>query len=258
MSETEKATAIIGIRKSFVAIPYSHTIEPAAWEGVRDSVYGHEGLAVNAWRNRSSLLAHNFNECVCKGLKDNEFDYIALLHSDMGVSKGWIGTGIQEMDSHGFDVIHAPAAIKNGSGLTSTAGAYVDDEWAVVRRLTMKELRKLPTTFGIDELREHLDADLLRLLPNTGCMIMKVGPWLRDDFPGFQILSRINRSYGDPLADVVPEDWNFGHWADRNGIKVGGTTAIVTRHVGPQEYPSDGSWGEEVDTFWKSAQEVAA
>jgi len=146
---------------------------------------------------------------------------------------------------------------KDASGLTSTAVAYSDDAWEIKRRITMTELQQLPPTFDADTLRQCYDPRAFRLLPNTGCILMRYGDWLKS-FPGFSILDRITRvSDSQWRSDVVPEDWHFGYWAGRNGVKVGGTKAAVTRHYGRQYFPSDGAWGQASDIFYMNHVEAS-
>lgn len=230
-------------RRVFLALPNNHNVANETWQSVLDS--GRGDLSVYTWREENSLLAHNFNRCLVKCLGMGGFDYFALLHADMQADKGWIGTLIDELESHNLDALHAVVPIKNVSGLTSTAVAYDDDEWGLVRRITVRELAELPTTFDIDTLKERFDADADRLLPNTGCLLLKCGEWIKD-FPGFEVLDRI----ADGKSEVVPEDWNFGHWCARNDVKVGGTKAVKIGHVGRWIFRNDEAWGEQTDSYW--------
>lgn len=243
-------------RRVFLGIPNNHQISNETWQSVLHA--GNQDVSVYSWRSQTSLLANNFNGCVEKCLQAGDFDAFALIHSDIEASDGFIATLLTECERLGLDAIHAVVPIKNHDGYTSTAVAYSDNEWDTVRRITVKELAKLPTSFDIETLKEVYDPNAIRLLPNTGCLLMKCGDWL-NDFPGFEIMDRIERTRdGGWDARVVPEDWNFGHWAARNGVKVGGTKAVKIKHWGRQPYPNDEQWGKEVDEHWAKKQLATA
>lgn len=201
---------------------------------------------------KSSLLAHGFNDIVVTFHTIGEFDYFAMLHADVVGSSGWLNVMVDAMEERELDVLHSVCNIKNDSGLTSTAIAYSDDEWSCVRRITLKELKKLPDVFDIDDTRPHFGDNAKFLLPNTGCMLIKAAEWFKD-FPGFCVLDRIKRAGDAWVSEVVPEDWNFGFWCGKNGLKVGGTTRVLTRHIGEADYCNNGDYGSEVDWHWVQA-----
>jgi hypothetical protein len=238
-------------RRAFVGLPNNWDIEPEAYEAAHGCVAGRSDIHAYVWRSENSLLPHNFNICLARCLNEGGYDYFALLHSDIGLGRGWLGVMIDELESHGLDALHAVVPIKNGSGLTSTAVAYDDDEWGLERRITLKELANLPKTFDIEVLQDCYDKRAIRLLPNTGVLVLKNGDWLRQ-FPGFSNPCKMIKA-GDAKWQpiTVPEDWNFGHWAARNGVKVGGTKAVVTRHAGRHTFRSDGDWGFDRDPDWE-------
>jgi hypothetical protein len=96
----------------------------------------------------------------------------------------------------------------------------------------------------------------VRLLPNTGCILIKLGDWI-DNFPGFEVRDRLATINGIRIAQTISEDWNFGYWAERNGLKVAGTRAVVTEHWGRAPYPSNQSWGAPVDEDWLKMRELS-
>lgn len=250
--------------KVFVAIPNNYDIEPEAYESARDCIHGRNDMRALVWRHQCSLLPHNFNICVCEFLNRGVETFMALHHSDLAaVQRGWMGIAIEEMERYGFDAIHAPSPIKNDSGLTSTAVAMEEDIWSLERRLTVKELKKLPDTFGIEDIQERIDQRAKILLPNTGLLVFRLGDWLRN-FPGFNNPCKIEPVYDKDkkktvwVPRTVPEDWLFGHWAHSHGLKVGGTKKITINHYGRQRYPSDGDWGAPVDEYWAKRQEAVA
>lgn len=216
----------------------------------RRAVEDGDGHTVHLLPTSSSLLAHNFNDCVAAAL-NNDYEYFGMLHTDIEIKEhGWLTVLVSEMNANGTDVIHAPAAIKDHRGITSTAIAYSDDDWALTRRLTTSELQQLPETFDISDIKETIDGDALWLLPNTGCLVMRADTWLKD-FSGFEIKDRIRRhSEKIWISEVVPEDWNFGLWCGRNQVSVAGTRKVVTHHYGMTDHPTSFKWGPQVDEFW--------
>ncbi len=244
-------------KRVFLAMPNNNAIVNETWQAVLES--GRDDLFVYTWRSENSLLAHNFNICLQKCLAMGDFDFYAQIHADIGADKGFLGTLLDQIETHGHDVIHAVVPIKNNSGLTSTAIAYSDDEWALERRITMTELSELPKTFDILNIRNEIDSNAVRLLPNTGCLMLRLGEWV-DDFPGFEIKSRLTRDdESNVKAETVPEDWNFGHWCARNGVTVAGTKAVGIGHWGRWQFRNDEVWGQRVDEAWRlKAEGVAA
>lgn len=235
----------------FVGQPYDHIMEPESEAAGRAGTLRKGDVKIKVQRRHETcLIARSFNMCLADCRNEGNYDYFGLLHSDVAADPGWVDTLMEEMDKSGADIIHAVAAIKNMHGLTSTALAYSDDEWAPVRKITTSELQTLPETFDIDALRECYDSEAVRLLPNTGCLLMRCGEWF-DSFPGFAVLDRMIFDGDKWQAQTVPEDWNLGHWAARNGVKVVGTRVVVTEHWGRAPYPSNQAWGMEVDPYYE-------
>jgi hypothetical protein len=242
-------------KRVFVGLPNCWDIEPEAYESALSCAGARTDIYCKIWRSESSLLPHNFNICLAECINEGGYGYWLLHHSDIGCPRGFLGVMLDEMESHGLDVLHAPVAIKNGSGLTSTALAYSDDEWATVRRLTLKEIATLPPTFDVHAVNATLNTNATHLLPNTGVLLVKLGDWI-SRFESFNNPCRIEvLPDGKWKPHTTPEDWLFGHWCARNGVKVGGTRSVVTSHIGRASYRSDGLWGAELDTDW--VQEVS-
>lgn len=229
-------------------------IRPASYHAVQRSHVKGDGLDVTVIRAPSSLLAHHANEQLVQCFNDGEFELFGIVHADIAPDENFIATMWGEMQAHNLDVLHACAAIKNYSGLTSTAADYAGERWHPVRRITTAELAQLPETFTVDTLREFYGPEVKRLLPNTGCILMRLDLLYERRFSGFAILDRIR--WTEPTepgrkakghAECVPEDWNFGHWCAENGLRVGGTKKVITRHYGEAHYSTDLVWGKPRD-----------
>lgn len=235
-------------------------IRPQSYHAVQKSHYKGDGLEVTVVRAPSSLLANHANEQLVQCFDDGSFDLFGIVHADIAPDENFIATMHSEMQAHKLDVLHAVAAIKNYSGYTSTAVDYAGERWYPVRRITTAELAKLPETFAVDTLREFYGPEVQRLLPNSGCILMRIDLLYERRFSGFCILDRIR--WTEPTepgkkakghAEVVPEDWNFGHWCSENGMRVGGTKKVGTRHYGECYYTTDCVQGNQRDEeFFRS------
>lgn len=238
--------------KIFLGQPCYGAIELEAVDAIDKALDDDGRYEITAMRLSSSLLAHCFNSLLATCLDAGGFDYFVLLHADVAPSDNWLGVMIQELTAHDLDVIHAPCALKNGKGLTSTAIAWTPNRWWPVRRITCRELQRLPETFTTEALRAEFDPNTYALLPNTGCLLLKIGPWV-DEFPGFTIddrLVKVPAPGGDSnrprwQAQVMSEDWNFGFWCAEHGVRVGATRKVATRHVGRVPFLTDVAWGSE-------------
>lgn len=240
------------MKRILLAQPHYGPIESESYLAAQRCRDKNHNIEVTVCRKTCSLLAHNFNNHLTACL-NNDYDYFAMLHPDIEAQDGWLSLLLDELELVDGDVIHAPVAIKNQDGFTSTAIAYEDDDWSLKRRITTTELQKLPETFDAEIIRHHLDQDALWLLPNTGCMLMRAGTWLKD-FPGFTIRDRVHREGDCWLSDVLPEDWNFGFWCGRNGVEVFGTRKVITKHYGRMAHPSNQAWGHATDIGWEAAK----
>lgn len=242
-----------GQPKVFLGVPHTHGVE---WETAKavlarcsePTAAGPLRCHLKVKDHPSSLLANGFNQLLAECVNDPHvrWDYFLLVHSDIAVLTDWfVDVLVEDAEAGGFDVLHVPQPIKDGRDLTSTALMNRKDKWARPRRLTVKELLRLPDLFD--------EADALRVMtglqprnpclaPNTGMMLLKMGPWVADfcDGAGFHMedkmmLMTVDR--GTPrerqlaVPRVVPEDWNFGWWCANHGVKVGGSRRVKTRHL---------------------------
>lgn len=194
-----------------------------------------------------SLLAHVFNVLWLQALVTKpkvNAEWWAMLHSDVIPAGGWLDTLIEEAEEHKADVVSAVLPIKDRRGVTSIAIDDPADPWAPLRRLTMREVFRLPETFDAADCGYPGNA----LLINTGCMVVNLkAPWV-DEFPGFEIRDTIrNLPDGSRTAMCAPEDWNFSRWLHQRNIKYVATRKVHADHVGEHRYPNDSVWGEETD-----------
>ncbi len=210
-----------------------------------------------------SALPWGFNKCWSEWVNDPKpKDYFVMLHSDVYPTEGgWVDVLIDALEEAKVDIMHAVVAIKDERGLTSTALGDLDP-FNRVRRVTTTELSKLPDLFLVDHVWKSLGGewpDPFHLLPNTGCMAVKLGGWCWE-FPGFHFLDRlidhpdeVGKDLGGRrprrLAQFSPEDWNFGRWLAENGLKVGGTRRLKVSHFGRHGFANWIAWGMPTDNY---------
>lgn len=200
----------------------------------------------------SSLLTYTFNSlwCAALNMRSQGVTHFAMLHDDIQPADGWIDTLLEEMNRVDADIISVVVPLKENSGLTSTA---IDtDPWRP-RRLTMREVAKLPETFRSSDVPWNKADDAL--LVNTGCWLCKFTlPWV--ERVCFHVDDEIVRVNGHFEPRVASEDWNFSRdlWNQYGAeIKVYATTKVHLTHSGTAQFQNWGSWGQETDEANTSA-----
>lgn len=203
-------------------------------------------IAVKLGQRTSSLLAMGFNHYWCHAL-NGRFDYFAMLHADVCPTHGWLDTLMDEMKATGADVISCVIPFKESTGLSSTAIGDPEQSWKPRRRLTMKEIAKLPDTFDAADAGYPGDV----LLVNTGCFLVDLSkPWCRelnDDGTAkfhFTINDRIVNLRGQFKAEVESEDWFASRQWAKAGLKVLATKKVAINHRGVFNFPNYGDWGD--------------
>jgi hypothetical protein len=207
-----------------------------------------------------SLLANNFNRLFISAWEGG-FDYLVLLHSDIGVhpplpGQSWVSRLVQLTRDYEVAACSAVVPIKSMDGLTSTALQLRQDTPYAMRRLAMMELRELPET----KVTRKVLCDLFGVLPevagpllvNTGCLCIDLRryDWAGAKWPGFKIVDELAwNTTCVPAAFVEPEDWNFSRWMHDKGWPYCATTEIVVDHHGSLIYSSCGNWGRPADDF---------
>lgn len=235
----------------FAAMPtYGGTVHPGAakafWlQAADDSI---DFMNVD---HGSSLLANAFNGLWCAALnmrrdmpdefKGRAITHFAMLHSDIAPACGWLKTLVDELDRCDADLCSVVVPIKSGDGITSTAISS-DDPFRVERRLTIKEVGKLPETFDA----EACGYPGRTLLANTGCWVCRFDrPWVEKVL--FEIRDRIDFEDGKFVPKVLPEDWNFSRQVFDHGGKVICTRKVPVRHYGATAYTMERTTGNDLD-----------
>lgn len=210
----------------------------------------------------NSSLTHNFNMLWYNCLNDREkygFTHFLMMHSDIAPQGLWLDQMMDVMDERDWDVVSVVSPIKDGRGLTSTA--WDTHRWRP-RRITMAELDRLPDSFDNDDVLSLDERGRATwkpgapcygptgiLLPNTGLMLIrfdKSRTWL--DKVCFEFRNRIVRedtgggvSY---IPDFEPEDWRFGRFLHRHGVRYGCTKRVKLSHLGNFSFLNHTVWGE--------------
>jgi hypothetical protein len=188
--------------------------------------------------NPCSLLNHNFNQHWAEALNardEHGATHFAMMHDDVCPDSGWLTVLLDELVAHDADVVSSVVRLKDWRGLTSTAVYDGQNPWER-KRLTLSEVADLPETFGAADTGSPL-------LINTGLWVCDLRkPWC-DDWC-FRSLERIVTRHGRRVAQVVSEDWAFGHFLNQRGAKVLATRKVLPGHEGCSHFHSGafGSW----------------
>lgn len=177
-----------------------------------------------------------FNELWCDALNSQSgCEIFCMMHDDVIPPPGWLDVMVDELESSGADILSAVIPIKDFRGISSTA--FMDKDTGKPQRLTMTEAQSLGTFTAEDAgFPNH------HLLINTGLWVCRLNQdWNKEVC--FTIRDRIVNIDGKYHAQGFSEDWMFGLWASKRGLKVMATTKVPVKHLGHFEYPA-GAWGE--------------
>ncbi len=191
----------------------------------------------------SSALANIFNYhwCNARNLRKQGVNITrwAMLHSDVVPADWFISTLLTDLDAHGADVMSAVAPLKDIRAITSTGIDDPNDHWNVLRRITLKEIYRLPSVFTAADCGYPNNA----LLVNTGCFVCDfTKDWVKKTH--FEIDDCIvEDEEGLAYPKYAPEDWNFSRQLHKLGAKVMATRNVLLGHVGSLDYTNNPGWG---------------
>jgi hypothetical protein len=210
----------------------------------------------------SSLLADCFNTMWCEAINMNA-EYFVMLHPDIWPSPGWVSDLMRIRAERNVDVVSAVVAIKDNQGISSTAIGNPTDPWRLVKRLTMREVHKLPQTFSAAD----CGYPECPLMVNTGCWICDLSrPWVRAlDQNGmakfcFNLHSRIRLLNGTLQSESCrSEDWEMSRHIWENGGTCLATREIETVHFGVHGFGNTSPWGDcDIDPLRDTAYQPGA
>jgi hypothetical protein len=192
------------------------------------------------------MLTGNFNEQLCMAWnmrKTHGTSHFVMLHGDISPQHAYADTLLDILSQTGADVVSAIVPIKGKDGYTSTAyGERLPNGKPITTKLTMRDVFKLPETFGIEDTPWPDKA----LLINTGLMAFRLDPWVREfllDEPfGFENWCEENED-GEIQSHALTEDWRFGLWLHKHGLKAVATRRVKLSHWGVMPYGNDSPWG---------------
>ena len=227
----------------FISVPSYGAMVPQAIEGLMLATSDHR-YVIKA--QGGSLLAYNFNRLWCIALNSREecgWTHFAMHHADIEAQPGWVDKLIAEMNRVGVDLLSVVVPIKDPRGLTSTG--LMDPKSRRIKRLTMKEIAKLPRTFTAADTTEPDNI----LVVNTGLWVCDfTKPWVEEVH--FQILDGIQKNDNGKFSPLIfSEDWNFSAKLQELGLKVAATNIVEVNHYGHGHYSNQGAWGD-----WESDQ----
>lgn len=242
------------MKKVLLVRPFYKSREPESDDASKRASL-RDGVVVHYASDENNMTCKNFNALLALCMNEGGYDYWGLLHGDVAPAPGFIDAMIDSCESHGLDATHIPCRYKNDSGLVMTALGRPGQIWGPNRQLTTAELAQLPQTFDAETLSSFWDMPGRILLPNTGCMLWKIGDWI-ERFPGFQMIDQFGRNAltGDWVARSVSEDYWFGFWAHDNGVKVG-ATQHACGHWGRKEYSTAHISGQLRDEMYFEVME---
>ncbi len=221
----------------------------------------------NGWDDFTTLWARALNKYEAGGCT-----HAAMLHSDITPGVGWIDVLMDELEERGLDFISVGCPTKDRRGVLNGGIGSTNNRWGPWRRLTVKELLRLPGTFDLDDLKRlgFCAGDDKVLLHNTGCWVADLRrPCFRAVYedtgvePGdqhyhekgdlkawFDFPTRIRRDQKSGLWISLreSEDWFFSRQLHKLGAKTAITRKVSLGHEGKAVFRNDEPWGQfEVD-----------
>ncbi len=188
----------------------------------------------------TSLLTFTFNEVWVGALNTRPYDAFCMIHDDVvPMDPDWLRTLLEERERVGADILSAVIPIKDERGFSSTA--VYDPSHDHHQRVTMTEaVEQLPKTFDASDYGIPDGS----ILPNTGLWVCDFSkPWVEEVC--FTIKDRIFNNGEKWIAQCLSEDWNFGYWCRKRGLRVMATTVVRAVHRGNFNYPNFVAYGTE-------------
>jgi hypothetical protein len=201
----------------------------------------------------SSLLCYNFNRLWADALScDPRPDFFAMHHADISAPDGWLDTLIQTLEEEQAAMVSAVVPIKTAHGHTSTG--VVDMDASRRRRLTVREVARLPPVFDAKIAGELCGVTNPRLIVNTGLWVCRFATLPGIEEMHFHTGDSIRREdNGKFRAHCTPEDWMWSMEFAARGLKVVGTTRVPVRHYGHTAFGIGigAPWGQNQSEEWE-------
>lgn len=226
-------------------------------EGILQASLGlHEVRALNSgngWDDFNAIWAAALNM-----VERGEATHFAMLHSDVVPDPGWLDMLMDELEIHKADLVSVAIPIKDRRGVMSCGLGDLSHRWGAFRRLTVREVLRLPPTFSLAD-TPHPDKVLLH---NTGCWVCDLrNPLFFATNPDgslkcfFDFPTRITRNEDGQWAHArESEDWFFSRQLHELGAKTFITRKVRLSHVGEAAFVNYEPWG----TFRDGDEQTAA
>ena len=251
----------------FLGIPYLGDVSPIVVPSIQGATIGQcrvdvcmrdvTGCITDLMMSSISLHGANFNHLWCEALNNRptrKYTEWCMHHADLGAGAGWLDKLVSIRRLYEADVVSAVVPIKSDDGYSSTALAPKNSR-GMIRRITMQELYArdshgnclIPDTFSAEDVERAwgLPVGTHNLYVNTGLWVCDFSkPWI-EDFPGFDVLTRIIKlANGRREPRSFSEDWHFSWWAQHEaGLRVLATRAVGVDHMGGRRFSNNHAWG---------------
>ncbi len=239
-----------------------------AVQGMLEATLGaHEVRALSSgtgWDDFNAIWAMALNMA-----ESGEITHFAMLHSDVVPHAGWIDILVDELEERGADLVSTAIPIKDTRGLTSCGIGDPDNRWSAFRRFTVREILKMPPTFGLAD-TPHPDKILLH---NTGCWLadLRSPLFFETDTEGalkcwFDFPTRVSRlpsenGKGKWSHSRESEDWFFSRRLHEAGARTFITRRVRLSHRGDADYSNFVPFGiyehdEDTRPIWDGTEVV--
>jgi predicted O-methyltransferase YrrM len=234
----------------------------------------------NGWDDFNALWSRALNRA-----EAGEITHAAMLHADITPDAGFVDKLMDEIEELDLDMLSVACPLKDNRAILNCGIGKANNRWGAFRRLTVKELLKLPPTFGLDDLKQQgfCEGDDKVLLHNTGCFVVDLRKpvfWktYQDDgiSPGehhwhtkgdmrawFDFPTRVRKDEksGMWINMRESEDWFFSRQLHDLGAKTRITRKVGLIHEGKATYPNNSDWGthehdNDTESLWNPDYEA--
>lgn len=189
-----------------------------------------------------SLLTRNFNLLLSETINKGDYTHFCMVHADIfPFEEGWLSKMLGIMEESGAELLSVVSPIKNFQGVTSTGLSPREELPLNVKRLTLKEIWKMPETWTDPQ-----------IVVNTGLMLIDLrAPWIGKAWFGVKddVIKDEDGKYR-PVA--LTEDWLFSLRVRELGGKIFATRGVKLKHIGSHNFTNFEQYGKDTDG-WRQA-----
>ena len=167
--------------------------------------------------SQGSLLTRNRNKMFLSALKSNA-KYILFLDGDISIKTSqWLLKMINKLEENNADILGGIVPMKDNTQKASIAYDYGEFKTSLY---SYEEIKKLSDLFQVD-------------LIATGCMLIKVGDWLKDIKPPY---FHMEDNIVNEEVLTFSEDWYFCRKAKTAGAKLLAWKGLEIEHFGSKSW----------------------